>query len=408
MNVRLLFLIGATCFGNFFVQAQSPYDGDNTRYRTISFEELPAALAKSPDAVIIDVRTPGEYSDTSHWASLNIGHLKGAKNIDHREVAARLNELPDRDKPVYLYCSHSQRSRRVGNMLADSGYTNVINVNGGMSRYWTEQDRLHVMDPLVERWTTYGILNPRGLCGLIAKRPVFLLDVRPDSVLRPGPAYERMRAFGSLKGSTRIPLELLEQRSASIPRDKAVVCFGEYTADGAKAAAVLQGLGFKDVHILFNGLEGMLDATPENCPCKKDIAKSDVTYGAIAVKDLDTLAITAGKLFVLDIRTDDEFNGTAKDGWMNVGRFRGARHVAAKDLRGGMAATGLRKEDRIVLVARGPEDELFDAAQRLTEMGYKHISVLTSGIWDIRWQAHNLPGHAPWDAWVTKYPTATP
>jgi 3-mercaptopyruvate sulfurtransferase SseA len=42
------------------------------------------------------VRTPGEFSDTSASASLNIGHLKGAVNIDVNEVkeqAARIAGL---------------------------------------------------------------------------------------------------------------------------------------------------------------------------------------------------------------------------------------------------------------------------------------------------------------------------
>ena len=57
---------------------------------------------------------------------MNIGRLKNAKNIDVRQFGSRLSELQDfKNRPVFVYCSHSQRSRRASKMLADSGFTRV-------------------------------------------------------------------------------------------------------------------------------------------------------------------------------------------------------------------------------------------------------------------------------------------
>lgn len=406
MNARAVFFLSAAAWMVPVLRAQ--YDGDNVRYRNIAFEDLPSALSKAPDAIVIDVRTPGEYSDTSQWASLNIGHLKGAKNIDHREVAKRLSELPDRQRPIYLYCSHSQRSRRVGNMLVDSGYTNVINVDGGMSRYWAEQDRLPMMDGLIERSVGYGIVNARRLCDMRASRPLFLLDVRADSLVVFGKNPEWVEAYGAMKGSTRIPIERLKEADAQLPRDRTIVVVGAYTADAAKAASALVEQGFTDVSILFNGLEGMIDVSDANCPCKKEIWSSAAAYSAIGLDRLDTLALLSGKALLIDIRSKDEYNGTAKDAWMNVGRFRNARHIHAAEMHDGITSTGIDQSTPLVLVGRGLDEELFDAARVLTDLGYKKVSILTAGVWGIRWEAHNLPGHAAWDAWVTKYPTAVP
>jgi rhodanese-related sulfurtransferase len=386
--------------------ARAQYDGDNARYRTISLEELPGALARSPNALLIDVRSPGEYSDTSHWTSLNIGHLKGAMNIDHSEVGKRLAELTDhRHQPIYLYCSHSQRSRRVGNLLADSGFTHVVNVNGGMSRYWNEQDRLSAMDGLIERSAGYGILNAYRLCELTGVRPVFFLDVRADSLFAPGKQPEQVTAYGSLKGSKRIPVERLAGASNQLPRDRTIVVVGSYTADAAKAAAVLLKAGFSDVHILFNGLEGMIDVSDARCPCKKDIWTSDAPYAAIGLDQLDTLAILAGEQVVIDIRPRDEYEGKAKDGWANTGRFRIARHIPAAELQEKIASAGLSKTMPLVLVGRGSDDVLFEAARTLVDQGYAKVSILTSGMWGIRWEAHNLPGKTAWNGWVIPYPT---
>ncbi len=390
-------LLAVTCTA---ITANAQYEGDNTRYRTISFEDLPAALAKSPKALILDVRTPGEYSDTSHWASLNIGHLKGAKNIDHREVGKRLSELPDHDRPIYLYCSHSQRSRRVGNMLIDSGYTNVINVNGGMSRYWNELDRLSMMDGLIERSAGYGIINAQRLCDMRSSRPVFLLDVRADSLVAPGKKPEWVSAYGAVKGATHIPIERLKEAEPQLPRDRPIVVVGAYTADAAKAASALVAQGFKEVHVLFNGLEGMIDVSDAHCSCKKDIWSSDAPYSAMGLDRLDTVALLSGKQVMIDIRPKEEYDGTAKDAWMNTGRFRQAKHIPASEIRERIASSGITKNTPLVLIGRGLDEELFNTARILTDLGYEAVTILTTGLWGVRWEAHNLPGRSAWDAWV--------
>ncbi|HRH37118.1 MAG TPA: rhodanese-like domain-containing protein [Flavobacteriales bacterium] len=406
MKVRTILLLGVMVPG---VPSSAQYDGDNTRYRTISWEEFPADLAKSTKALILDVRSPGEYSDTSHWASRNIGRLKGALNIDHREVDRRLNELPERDRPIYLYCSHSQRSRRVSNMLVDSGYTNVININGGMSRYWNERDRLPGMDGLIERSAGYDIINAQGLCEMRSSHPVFLLDVRADSLVLPdGKRPEWVSAYGAIKESTHIPVERLKESAARIPRDWSVVVVGAYTADAAIAASELIALGFKDVSVLFKGLEGMIDVSDERCSCRKEIWSSEAPYSAIGLDQLDTLALLSGRQVMLDIRSQEEFDGTAKDTWKNVGRFRLAKHIPAGNVRERISEMGISKSTPVVLIGRTLDEELFDMARTLTDLGYAQVSLLTCGSWGVRWEAHNLPGHAAWDAWMTKYPNTTP
>ncbi|HEU4633281.1 MAG TPA: rhodanese-like domain-containing protein, partial [Flavisolibacter sp.] len=113
---------------------QGQYKADNVLYKTVFPQNLCFELKQQKDYLLLDVRSPGEYSDTSSSASLNIGHFTNAINIDIRQIDKRLNEIAAyKDKPVFVYCSHSQRSRRVSKMLADSGFTHVSNINGGMT-----------------------------------------------------------------------------------------------------------------------------------------------------------------------------------------------------------------------------------------------------------------------------------
>lgn len=73
-------------------------------------------------ALIVDVRTPGEF---------NSGHLPGAKLIPVNQVSARINEFgSDKNRPIVVYCQSGGRSGSAESILKANGYTNVINGGG--------------------------------------------------------------------------------------------------------------------------------------------------------------------------------------------------------------------------------------------------------------------------------------
>ena len=63
-------------------------------------------------AVLVDVRSPGEFAS---------GHIEGALNIPVNEIGARLSELP-KDKPIVVYCAAGARSGVAAGTLAEAGY----------------------------------------------------------------------------------------------------------------------------------------------------------------------------------------------------------------------------------------------------------------------------------------------
>ncbi|MGC8875889.1 rhodanese-like domain-containing protein [Thermus sp.] len=94
--------------------------GPKGSYKDVPPEELYRALASG--AVVVDVRTPGEFAQ---------GHVPGAINLPVEEVARWADQIP-KDKPVYLYCHSGNRSRRAAEYLARKGYANLYNVVGGV------------------------------------------------------------------------------------------------------------------------------------------------------------------------------------------------------------------------------------------------------------------------------------
>ena len=86
-------------------------------------QELASRVAHEPDLVVLDVREPAEWAD---------GHMPGARHIPMRQVSERLAEIP-RDRPVALTCAGGTRSSLVASLLLSRGFTDLVNVWGGMN-----------------------------------------------------------------------------------------------------------------------------------------------------------------------------------------------------------------------------------------------------------------------------------
>jgi rhodanese-related sulfurtransferase len=69
-------------------------------------------------AIILDVRTKGEYAG---------GHIKGSINISVDQLRANLNRLADKQKPIITCCASGMRSGTAKGILESNGYTHVHN-----------------------------------------------------------------------------------------------------------------------------------------------------------------------------------------------------------------------------------------------------------------------------------------
>jgi hydroxyacylglutathione hydrolase len=72
--------------------------------------------------VMVDVRKLTEWNE---------GHVPGARHIHLGYLRGRASELP-RDVPVLLYCRTGNRSGIGMSLLQAEGFTDVVNVAGGI------------------------------------------------------------------------------------------------------------------------------------------------------------------------------------------------------------------------------------------------------------------------------------
>ncbi len=98
-------------------------DGEWTRVGASEFNDL---IIDNPDAFLLDVRTQSEWKDD--------GHIDGATLIPHDQIDTQTDDLPaDKDTPIFLYCRSGNRSQTAAKSLLDLGYTNVTDLDSGIS-----------------------------------------------------------------------------------------------------------------------------------------------------------------------------------------------------------------------------------------------------------------------------------
>ena len=125
MNTRTLaFALVAAASASFVALA----DGEVASLSQDAFLALPQSGDKAP--FVLDVRAPEEYVT---------GHVPGAVNIPHDQIAARLAEVP-KDKDVVLYCRSGRRAAMAGEVLSGNGYTRLQHLEGDIVG-WQEKQR---------------------------------------------------------------------------------------------------------------------------------------------------------------------------------------------------------------------------------------------------------------------------
>jgi phage shock protein E len=82
------------------------------------------------DLFVLDVRRPDEFA---------AGHVPGAVNISHDQLASRLAEVP-KDKDIVLYCHSGRRAGIAADLLKANGYTRISHLQGDMMA-WVDKGR---------------------------------------------------------------------------------------------------------------------------------------------------------------------------------------------------------------------------------------------------------------------------
>lgn len=121
-------MISVLLFGGVFMNSSEGLlaqtsDQDQMVAKRVSKQEFSDYLSSHEQIQLIDVRTPGEYSE---------GTIKGAKNIDFYSPTfkAEIAKL-DKDVPTLIFCRSGGRSAQALKIFHAEGFSNVLELEGG-------------------------------------------------------------------------------------------------------------------------------------------------------------------------------------------------------------------------------------------------------------------------------------
>ena len=118
-----IFIISCT-FSTFVIAKETP---------EISQEQLLSlkAAAKSPEFIVLDVRSDEEFKS---------GHIVNAVNISHDHLTDKLSLLSqklagDKSALIIVHCRSGRRAAMAEEILRDNGFSNVRHLSGDMNAW---------------------------------------------------------------------------------------------------------------------------------------------------------------------------------------------------------------------------------------------------------------------------------
>lgn len=98
----------------------------------ISATELKEKLDNGEEIVLLDIREPHE---------LQIAKLDNTVHIPMGEIESRISDLEKyKDKDIVVFCRVGRRSLGCTEYLREKGFTNVLNLTGGLHAWSDEID----------------------------------------------------------------------------------------------------------------------------------------------------------------------------------------------------------------------------------------------------------------------------
>jgi rhodanese-related sulfurtransferase len=105
--------------------AENPVPKKIDDEKSLRPEEARNLIDRDKDLLVIDVRSPTEFSQ---------GGLEGSRNIPFIRILEGHHTLP-KDKPILLICSIGGRSYAAVQILLEKGYREVFNLDGGLAAW---------------------------------------------------------------------------------------------------------------------------------------------------------------------------------------------------------------------------------------------------------------------------------
>jgi rhodanese-related sulfurtransferase len=349
---------------------------------SIDARELHNWIARGDDLVILDTRTPEEYSRFC---------IPGGRSVPNGELPYRIGEIV-RERPnarVVVNCAGRTRSIIGTRALQRMGLRDVVGLKNGTSGWVlagltleTGADRVTLPEPSLETRAeaeAYArrVMSEDGVVPIAADEVADLLaEENNESVyfidIRGREEFEQ----GHIPGFWWFPGGQVVQRSddAIGVRNGKVVLTCDGIARAGVTASWLRQLGYPNVFVLDGGTAAwtasgreLTSGTADDAPA--GLAEAGKRVRTIAPADLDTLLKTPGPPLVLHVGTSRDFA---------AGHVPGSRWVPRGWLEPRIEAQAPDWTEPIVVTDPDGVDATF-AAATLLDLGYHDVTALAGG-----------------------------
>nr|WP_294774455.1 rhodanese-like domain-containing protein [uncultured Flavobacterium sp.] len=108
--------------------------------KTVDVETFAQKLSTTPNPQLLDVRTPAEFSGE---------HIDNAVNVNWNadDFVAKANQY-DKTKPIFVYCKVGGRSGQAANKLAELGFKEIYNLDGGIMK-WNASGKVQKTEKII-------------------------------------------------------------------------------------------------------------------------------------------------------------------------------------------------------------------------------------------------------------------
>jgi 3-mercaptopyruvate sulfurtransferase SseA len=206
---------------------------------------------------------------------------------------------------------------------------------------------------------------------------------------------------GRFSKAINIPFEKFGTGALALP-NKPILLVDDLGAQSPVAAKMLLAKGFKDVSILFNGMDEWLKYISNTT--EKPVIKWNTfaNYRMLSAEEFHKWKSDGKSFRLIDIRPREQFLNQSKNSFQNIGNIKGAVNLPFSELTT-MSMPPI-KTDPIVLYGFNSENEVFSAAKWFSSQGHRNVYVLQGGIFNLRWASHNLKNKSYLDDFVVNVP----
>ena len=388
------------CFKYFFIAfilisvtttGQHPFKYDHTVYKTAYLNEAFRLMDSLQNFLLLDVRSPGEYADTSKATFRDIGRIRGAVNISIDSIPGHLDALKKYiNEPVFVYCSHSQRSRRVSKLLAENGFKNVYNINGGMT---VVNESGVASFPYKNKVLTtsldYTNIASTDAYELIKTTPdLVIIDIRTEQEFFSRDTVQANN-IGRLKNAINIPQSVFPEKVDSwhIPKASPILLYDLHGYNSMDVVEILREKGYSRMYNLYEGLEIFVNDHHLKNLVPPLIVEAP-PYRLIDTKSGIDLLTSQPHLVILDTRPLAEFTNAAELSYKNLGHIKNAIHIPSLDSLEFLIQQKHRSDIFLVYGSGGDLSTL--VCQALIKKGFPNTYLLNRGLYDFVWSTANI------------------